>query len=84
MGTLRFRPAVLLFMLPAFILYGVFFLLPFGRTVLASLYEWNGMDEAVFVGLGNYAELGRDALFRTGFARVGLWAAAAAAALAAV
>ncbi len=77
MGTLRFRPAVLLFMLPAFVLYGVFFLLPFGRTVLASLYEWNGMDEAVFVGLGNYAELGRDALFRTGFARVGLWAAAA-------
>ena len=77
MGTLRFRPGVLLFMLPAVLLYGVFFLLPFARTVAASVYEWNGMDEAVFVGLGNYAELARDVLFRTGFARVGLWAAAA-------
>jgi len=79
MGTLRFRPAVLLFMLPAFALYGVFFLLPFVRTVVASLYEWNGMDDAVFVGLGNYAELARDGLFRIGFARVALWAALAVA-----
>ena len=79
MGTLRFRPAVLLFMLPALALYGVFFLVPFARTVLASLYEWNGMDDAVFLGLGNYAELARDALFRIGFARVGLWAALAVA-----
>jgi raffinose/stachyose/melibiose transport system permease protein len=77
MGTLRFRPAVLLFMLPALALYGLFFLVPFVRTVWASLYIWNGMDDAVFVGLGNYADLVRDSLFRTGFARVGLWAAAA-------
>jgi ABC-type sugar transport system permease subunit len=77
MGTLRFRPAVLLFMLPALALYGLFFLVPFVRTVWASLYIWNGMDDAVFVGLGNYADLAHDALFRTGFARVGLWAAAA-------
>jgi raffinose/stachyose/melibiose transport system permease protein len=77
MGTLRFRPSVLLFMLPAFALYAVFFLVPFARTLWSSLFEWNGMDDAVFVGLGNYAELAHDALFRTGFARVGLWAALA-------
>lgn len=79
MGTLRFRPSVLLFMLPAAALYGLFFLVPFIRTVWASLYDWNGMDEAVFVGLRNYADLASDTLFRTGFARVGLWAAAAVA-----
>ncbi len=64
-------------MLPAFVLYGLFFVVPFARTVFNSLYEWNGMDEGVFVGLANYTELARDALFRTGFLRVGLWAALA-------
>jgi len=33
MGTLRFRPSVLLFMLPAFALYGVFFVFQFLRTL---------------------------------------------------
>ena len=77
MGTLRFSPAVLLFMLPAFALYGVFFVVPFARTVWYSVFEWNGMDDPVFVGLGNYADLASDALFRIGFARVALWAALA-------
>ena len=77
MGTLRAGPAVVLFMLPALALYGLFFIVPFARTVWGSLFEWNGMDEAVFVGFGNYAELARDALFRTGFARVALWASLA-------
>ena len=45
MGTLRFSPAVLLFMLPAFALYGVFFIVPFARTVWYSFFEWNGMDQ---------------------------------------
>jgi raffinose/stachyose/melibiose transport system permease protein len=77
MGTLRFSPGVLLFMLPAFALYGLFFVVPFAGTVWGSVFEWNGMDDAVFVGLGNYAELAQDALFRTGFTRVALWAALA-------
>lgn len=77
MGTLRFRPSVLLFMLPALALYGVFFIVPFVRTLAGSVYEWNGMDEPVFVALRNYAELAEDRLFRIGFGRVALWAALA-------
>ena len=77
MGTLRFSPSVLPFMLPALALYAVFFLLPFVRTVWSSLFDWNGMDDAVFVGLQNFVELAQDALFRTGFGRVALWAALA-------
>jgi raffinose/stachyose/melibiose transport system permease protein len=77
MGTLRFSPVLLLFMLPACALYGVFFVVPFVRTVAGSFYDWNGMDDAVFVGLGNYIALAHDSLFRIGFARVGLWAALA-------
>lgn len=77
MGTLRFSPSILLFMLPALVLYGMFFLVPFLRTLIDSLYVWNGMDEAVFTGLGNYVMLAQETLFRTGVGRVALWAALA-------
>ncbi len=79
MGTLRFRPAVLLFMLPALGLYAVFFLVPFLRTLFDSLYDWNGMDAGTFVGLRNYATLAQESLFRTGIGRVALWAVLAVA-----
>lgn len=77
MGSLRFRPGIILFMLPAFALYALFFLVPFARTLAGSLFDWNGMDNARFIGLGNYAQLARDALFLTGLGRVALWALAA-------
>jgi len=77
MGSLRFRPGVALFMLPAFGLYALFFIVPFVRTLACSLFDWNGMDNARFIGLGNYAQLARDALFLTGLSRVALWAVAA-------
>jgi raffinose/stachyose/melibiose transport system permease protein len=73
-GTLRFRPGVALFMLPAFALYAVFFIVPFVRTLTSSLFDWNGMDQARFIGLGNYVQLARDSLFLTGLGRVALWA----------
>ena len=77
MGTLRFSPAVLLFMAPAFVLYGVFFIWPFARTLYYSLFEWNGFSDPRFVGLDNYAELTRDELFLRGVGRAALWAALA-------
>jgi raffinose/stachyose/melibiose transport system permease protein len=77
MGVLRFTPSVLLFMLPAFALYAVFFLVPFVRTLYGSLFDWNGIGEAHFIGLANYIRLASDALFITGIGRVGLWAALA-------
>jgi raffinose/stachyose/melibiose transport system permease protein len=74
MGTLRFTPSVLLLMLPAFALYAVFFLVPFARTLYGSVFEWNGIGDAHFVGLQNYAQLAHDWLFVTGIGRVALWA----------
>ncbi len=74
MGTLRFRSSVLLFMLPAFALYGVFFVVPFVRTLYYSFFDWNGMSDPVFAGLGNYAELVQDELFLRGVGRAALWA----------
>jgi raffinose/stachyose/melibiose transport system permease protein len=72
-GTLRFRPGVALFMLPAFALYALFFIVPFARTMFGSLFDWNGMDNARFIGLDNYVQLAQDALFLTGIGRVALW-----------
>ena len=77
MGTLRFRPSLLLFMLPAAALWGVFFLVPFAQTLFTSLFDWNGMGAARFVGLANYVRLTGDELFVTGVGRVALWAALA-------
>jgi raffinose/stachyose/melibiose transport system permease protein len=74
MGSLRFRPGVVLFMLPAFALYSLFFIIPFLRTMYGSLFNWNGMENARFIGFGNYAQLARDSLFLTGIGRVALWA----------
>jgi raffinose/stachyose/melibiose transport system permease protein len=77
MGRLRFSPSVLLFMAPAVALYGLFFVVPFARTLYDSLFEWNGIGQATFIGFRNYVELASDALFVTGVFRVGLWAALA-------
>ena len=44
----------LLFLLPALLFYAVFELWPIVQTIWYSLYDWNGIDESTFVGLGNY------------------------------
>ena len=74
MGTLRFRPGMVLFMLPAFALYAVFFIVPFVRTLYSSLFDWNGIGDAHFIGFANYVQLAQDTLFLQGIGRVGLWA----------
>lgn len=76
MGTLRFRPIVLLFMLPAFVLYAIFFVVPFARTFYYSFFSWNGMSQATFLGLANYIRLVGDELFTAGLGRVTIWAIA--------
>src|SRR5690606_27088177 len=74
MGNLRFQWQVTLFILPALALYGVFFLIPFGRTLFFSVHEWNGFSDATFVGLANYSRLLGDELYRAGVGRVLIWA----------
>ena len=44
-----------LFVLPAFVMYGVFVLQPLALTVQYSLYRWDGVGPASWVGLANYA-----------------------------
>lgn len=52
-----------LFYAPFFIGFLVFTLFPMLYSFYISLFKWNGIDEAVFVGLKNYAKLLQDKVF---------------------
>lgn len=55
---------IILFLLPASLLYGFFFLLPAIQAFRYSLYNWSGFgDSKVFIGLQNYVELFNDKVF---------------------
>ncbi len=51
-------------LVPALVLHVVFVLSPYAQAFYLSLTDWTGVaGEANFVGVGNYARLGEDALF---------------------
>jgi ABC-type sugar transport system permease subunit len=55
---------IFLFLLPASLLYGIFFLLPAVQAFRYSFYSWSGFsDSETFIGLGNYAEILGDKIF---------------------
>lgn len=56
-----------LFIAPAFILYAAFMLYPLARSVHLSLFSWDGLTLASFVGFGNYTELFTDDRLRAAF-----------------
>ncbi|MDE2821139.1 MAG: sugar ABC transporter permease [Chloroflexota bacterium] len=50
----------LFFMAPAMILFVVFVLYPIFYIFGASLYDWDGINEAAYIGIGNYIEMFTD------------------------
>ena len=59
----RYRAGIL-FVLPAFILYLIFMVYPFFRSIYFSFTSWNGVTAVKeWVGLTNYRELVGDSLF---------------------
>jgi len=56
-----------LYLLPAFLVYGLFMLYPIGRSVQLSLYEWDGLSLATFVGFDNYVDVFLDERLRAAF-----------------
>lgn len=56
-----------LFILPAFVIFGAFLLYPLARAAQFSLFSWDTISPAVFVGFDNYAELARDDDLRNSF-----------------
>ncbi len=53
----RNKPAIIVFLLPAAILFIGIIIIPIFMSVYYSLHEWNGFTEMKFIGLDNYIEL---------------------------
>lgn len=59
------KTAILLFILPALLLYSVMVFYPILQTFFRSLYEWDGLTEGTFIWFDNYKRLFEDRLFFT-------------------
>ncbi len=49
-----------IFLSPALLMFSVYVIAPIFESMAISLYEWDGLGEAVFIGLDNYRELWDD------------------------
>src|SRR5688572_28072287 len=63
----RRRLAPYRFLLPAFVLYAAFMLVPILRAMQLSVYEWDGLTVGTFVGLDNYGAVFTDPQLREAF-----------------
>lgn len=69
---------IVLFLLPVGALYIVFFVYPIAYLLVTSLMDWNGIQAMTFRGLGNFATLFADQIFRTSVKNNVIWAISAA------
>lgn len=56
-----------LYLLPAFLFFVPFVLVPFAHTVGLSFYDWDGLTRAAFTGFDNYREAFASTLVRSAF-----------------
>ena len=65
MNTAKKRHIVpYLFVLPAFIIHACIVTGPALSTLVMSLYDWNGMGNAKFIGLDNFKEIFQDPIVK--------------------
>ena len=62
----NWRTSILL-LIPPLLIYALFMLYPLGRVFLLSLYEWDGMGDGIWAGLGNYKEIFGDPRLASAF-----------------
>jgi raffinose/stachyose/melibiose transport system permease protein len=64
---------IILFLLPALLLYALFLLYPIVQSARYSLYEWNGFGPLQdFVGLQNFKDVFADQRFRDALTHNGI------------
>jgi raffinose/stachyose/melibiose transport system permease protein len=56
-----------LYLLPAFLFFVPFVLVPFAHTAGLSLYDWDGLTRAAFTGFDNYRDVFASPLVRSAF-----------------
>lgn len=57
-----------LFLAPAILFFAFYVIWPIYQSIVISFYDWDGLGEARYVGMGNYVELMDDSAFE-----VSLW-----------
>lgn len=67
---------IIVFLLPALILFVAFFLFPVIYVAVMSLFDWNGISNAAFIGLDNYKTIFSDKVFWTSIRNNIIWAVA--------
>nr|WP_240648424.1 sugar ABC transporter permease [Pararobbsia silviterrae] len=65
--------AAFFFLLPACAMFAVYIVYPILSSFWLSLYDWDGMAEKTFIGLGNYIELLHAPTFYTALKNNVLW-----------
>lgn len=61
------------FLAPAGIMFLLFVIYPITQSLWVSLFDWDGLGDKVFIGLGNYIELFQDDRFLTSIKNNILW-----------
>ena len=60
MKNIKRNLGIIIFILPALLLYVVFLIYPMSNSILLSLYKWNGANAKVFIGFQNFLDLASD------------------------
>ena len=74
MGTLQFKKKVLLFVVPAVVLYLMFSIYPFLQTLYYIFTNWDGFTTPVVIGFENFRKILNDEVYRTAVIRIFIWA----------
>lgn len=74
MGSLKFNKKIILFFIPALVLYVTFFIYPFLQTLFYSFTDWDGFTKASFIGIENFQKILSDEVYRTSVGRIFIWA----------
>lgn len=61
------RRVAYLYLLPAYLVFALFLLVPLVRAIQLSFYDWNGLTVGVWVGLDNYWDTVTDPGLRSAF-----------------
>ena len=56
--------AIILFALPALLVFTIMVFYPIVQVFMKSFYEWNGLGSGTFIGFDNYIKLFRDTVFK--------------------
>lgn len=62
-----------LFLTPALLMFGIYVIAPIFESIAISFYDWDGLGEATYIGVGNYVELYSDPDFRTALKNNLVW-----------